>query len=136
MNAEILIVDDSPVMRELCLRQVEKLGYTAVTVCNGLEALAAWQSADFSLILMDVQMPEMDGLQATREIREREAALGRHIPIVALTGFSDRATCLAAGMDEFMAKPLSLKQLSETLQSYLPAKALSQAIGGWSPPSR
>ena len=128
MNAEILIVDDSPVMRELCLRQVEKLGYTAVTVCDGLEALAAWEAADFSLILMDVQMPKMDGLDATRLIRERECAGGKHIPIVALTGFSDRATCLAAGMDDFMAKPLSLKQLSETLQSWLPTRALTESI--------
>jgi two-component system sensor histidine kinase/response regulator len=85
---------------------------------NGEEALAAIERENFELILMDVQMPKMDGFQATRLIRAKEAETGLHLPIIAMTAHAmkgDREKCLAVGMDDYIAKPLNVKQLSETI---------------------
>jgi two-component system, sensor histidine kinase and response regulator len=81
---------------------------------NGAEAVTRWREADFDLILMDVQMPELDGLEATRQIRQEEQTTGRHVPIVAVTAHSmtgDRERCLQAGMDDYLSKPIQRQEL-------------------------
>jgi len=91
-------------------------------VANGLEALAAVDKESFDLILMDVQMPEMDGLEATAAIREREKSTGIHRPVIALTAHAmkgDRERCLAAGMDGYLAKPIRPQELDELLETYV-----------------
>ena len=95
-----------------------------MTVDNGLQALRAFDEGGFDLVLMDVQMPEFDGLEATAEIRKREAARGQgeRIPIVALTASAlpaDEGRCQAAGMDDFLAKPITLQSLGRALGTWL-----------------
>jgi CheY-like chemotaxis protein len=93
------------------------MGHRITLAKNGLEALEQWRHGGFDLILMDVQMPEMNGLQATTQIR-REEAVGVHVPIVAMTASAmseERDRCLAAGMDDFMSKPVSYKVIEEMI---------------------
>ncbi|RMI05120.1 MAG: response regulator, partial [Calditrichaeota bacterium] len=95
-------------------RLLEKMGHTVTLAGDGKAAVETWQQQPFDLILMDIQMPGMDGFQATRLIREREKATGEHIPIIALTahatkGYQER--CLAAGMDGYVSKPVRRKEL-------------------------
>ncbi len=129
----ILIAEDNAVMQELALRQVQRLGLTADLVSNGREALEASRSAFYSLILMDCQMPEMDGYEATVSIRKEEAARGGHIPIIAMTASAmkgDRENCIAAGMDDYMSKPVSQEQLYRLLEKWLPSSINgAEAIG-------
>jgi PAS domain S-box-containing protein len=119
----ILIAEDNAVMQELALRQVQRLGLEADLVSNGKEALAASRSTSYSLILMDCQMPEMDGYEATLLIRQEEAARGGHIPIIAMTASAmkgDRENCIAAGMDDYLSKPVGQEQLYRLLEKWLP----------------
>jgi CheY-like chemotaxis protein len=99
---------------------LEKLGHEVVTVPNGRSAVEQAFSQSFDLILMDVQMPELDGLSATREIRRLERAEGRHRPIVAMTANAmkgDRENCIEAGMDDYIAKPIRMQALSEAISN-------------------
>ncbi len=110
----VLLVEDNLVNQKVAMRQLEKLGYTAKLASNGREAVGAALSGRYALILMDCQMPEMDGYEATRIIRTAEAASGRHTPIVAMTANAmegDRDVCLIAGMDDYVAKPLRIDDL-------------------------
>ena len=94
-----------------------KMGHRITLATNGLEALEQWRQSDFDLILMDVQMPEMTGLQATMQIR-REEATGAHVPIVAMTASAmseERERCLAAGMDDFISKPVSYQVIEQMI---------------------
>ncbi|MBB6093292.1 signal transduction histidine kinase/CheY-like chemotaxis protein [Povalibacter uvarum] len=120
-HARILLAEDNLVNEKVALRTLERLGYSAHAVRNGMDAVAAWASGSFELILMDCQMPELDGYEATREIRRREA--GRtHIPIVALTANAmkdDDRKCIEAGMDDYLTKPLDRNLLSQCLQRHL-----------------
>lgn len=112
----ILVAEDNPVNQRLALRLLEKEGHHVVLAGNGLEALAEWRRQAFDLILMDVQMPVMDGYAATREIRRAESASQTHVPIVALTAHAmtaDREQCLNAGMDDFLTKPFQKSALTE-----------------------
>jgi two-component system sensor histidine kinase/response regulator len=96
-----------------------KMGHRITLATNGLEAVEQWRQSEFDLILMDVQMPEMNGLLATRQIR-REEALGIHVPIVAMTASAmseDRDRCLAAGMDDFISKPVSYQVIEEMISA-------------------
>ncbi len=98
---------------------LEKGGHTVVVAANGREALAASEKEAFDLVLMDVQMPEMDGFEATAALRERERANGAHVPIVALTAHAMRADeerCLRAGMDAYVSKPIHPAMLLETIE--------------------
>ena len=116
----ILLAEDNRVIRTLAVRMVEKRGHRVTAVENGLEACGAVELESFDLVLMDVQMPEMDGLEAARTIRERERVTGRHLPIVALTASAmkgDRELCLAAGMDAYVSKPLKPGELFRTIES-------------------
>ena len=110
----VLVVDDNPVNRSVAAGMLERQGHRVVLASNGREAVAAARGQRFDLILMDLQMPELDGLAATARIREAERNLGRRTPIVAMTARAaedDRARCLAAGMDDYVSKPVSRHQL-------------------------
>jgi signal transduction histidine kinase/DNA-binding response OmpR family regulator len=120
----VLVVEDNQVNQRLAVRQLERLGFDAVTVGNGREAVEAETREHFDLIFMDVQMPVMDGFEAAAEIRRREIRSRRHVPIVAMTANAlneDRDACLAAGMDDYVSKPVSLANLRAVIVRWLPA---------------
>jgi CheY-like chemotaxis protein len=112
------VAEDNLINQKLVVRLLQKQGHTSVVANNGREAVETWERQPFDAILMDMMMPEMDGLEATLEIRAREQAIGRHIPIIAVTANAmagDREKCLAAGMDEYLPKPVEVTRLYETL---------------------
>jgi two-component system, sensor histidine kinase and response regulator len=115
----VLLVEDNPVNRKLAVHVLEKDGHSVVAAENGEAALAALESAAFDLVLMDVQMPRMDGIEATRAIRDKERTTGEHVPIIALTAHAmagDRERCLQAGMDGYLIKPIRPATLLEAIQ--------------------
>ncbi len=123
-SPKILVVEDTMTNRKVIVRLLEKLGYRSDAVANGKEALQALSMTSYDGVLMDIQMPEMDGLEATRRIRERERRSGVHVPIVALTAHvtqDDRDRCLAAGMDGYLPKPVRPRQLAEALERMVPS---------------
>jgi PAS domain S-box-containing protein len=114
----ILIAEDNLVNQRVAIYMLEKQGHQVTGAMNGEEALAALEKENFELVLMDVQMPKMDGFQATKQIREKEKESGLHLPIIAMTAHAmkgDREKCLAVGMDDYISKPLNVKQLAETI---------------------
>lgn len=116
----ILVAEDNSVNQKLMQSLLTKWGHTCVIANNGRDALAALQQQPFDLILMDVQMPEMNGLEATAAIREQEKTDGGHIPIIALTAHAmkgDRERCLQAGMDSYIAKPIQARALFQTIEN-------------------
>ncbi len=122
----ILVAEDHPVNRKLVTKLLEKRGLIAVLAANGNEVIEALDSDTFDLILMDVQMPGMDGLQTTAVIREREKATGGRIPILAMTAHAmkqDRDRCLEAGMDAYVSKPVSPADLYREIEELLSAPA-------------
>jgi len=125
---QILLAEDNAVNQTLALRLLEKRGHTVVATANGRQAAEALEKKRFDLVLMDVQMPVMDGFQATAAIREREKGTGLHVPIIAMTAHSmtgDRERCLAAGMDGYVSKPIQSKELFEVIEkSVAPAENL------------
>jgi two-component system, sensor histidine kinase and response regulator len=117
LSLRILLAEDNLVNQKVAMGMLGKMGHVITLATNGLEALEQWRQGDFDLILMDVQMPEMNGLQATLQIR-REEAIGTHVPIVAMTASAmseDRDRCLAAGMDDFISKPVSYKGIEQMI---------------------
>jgi signal transduction histidine kinase/CheY-like chemotaxis protein len=117
----ILLTEDNLVNRRVALRILEKAGHTVAVAENGKAALRMLEEQTFDLILMDVQMPEMGGFEATALIREKERRTGRHIPIVAMTAHAmagDRERCLAAGMDDYLSKPVAASSLLEMVAQY------------------
>jgi signal transduction histidine kinase/DNA-binding response OmpR family regulator len=117
----VLLAEDNAVNQRVALRLMEKHGYTVVVANNGREAVAILAHEAFKLILMDVQMPEMDGFKATAEIREQEKATGRHLPIIAMTAHAmqgDEERCRAAGMDAYISKPIKSAELLGLLDKY------------------
>jgi two-component system sensor histidine kinase/response regulator len=126
LSARILLVEDNPVNEELATHMLQHLGCSCKVAHHGREALIAVERESFDAVLMDCQMPEMDGFEATAAIRVREASQGadRRLPIIALTAGAvegDRDKCLAAGMNDYLSKPFSLDQLERTLRRWLPA---------------
>jgi two-component system, sensor histidine kinase and response regulator len=110
----ILLAEDNAVNRELAVRILSKRGHIVTTAANGRRALEAFESRRFDVILMDMQMPEMDGIETTAAIRAKERTTGEHIPIIALTAHArqgDRDRCIAAGMDGYVAKPMRAEEL-------------------------
>jgi signal transduction histidine kinase/ActR/RegA family two-component response regulator len=123
-RSRILLAEDNPVNQKLAVRLLEKQGHTVATAVNGREVLAALEGGTFDLVLMDVQMPEMDGLAAAAAIRQREEATGGHLPIVAITAYAmqgDRDRCLAAGMDGYVGKPFRPAELYAAIETALAA---------------
>jgi signal transduction histidine kinase/CheY-like chemotaxis protein/HPt (histidine-containing phosphotransfer) domain-containing protein len=122
-SLNILLAEDNIVNQRVAVSILEKRGHVVQPVNNGKEALAALACEHFDIVLMDVQMPEMDGLEATAAIREMEQHSGRHIPIIAMTAHAmkgDRERCLEAGMDDYLAKPVDAKALMEVLRRWSP----------------
>ena len=114
----VLVAEDNAVNQQVAVGMLEREGHRPAVAANGREALALLEREPFDLILMDVQMPELDGLETAAAIREREKVTGGHVPIVAVTAHAmrgDAERCLAAGMDAYLTKPLELRQLRATL---------------------
>ncbi|MDX2153424.1 MAG: ATP-binding protein [Bryobacteraceae bacterium] len=119
-SLQVLVVEDNLVNQRVITALLKKNGYAFTVACNGVEALAALEQGEFGLVLMDVQMPVMDGLEATRRIRQR--ARWRHLPVVAMTAHAmtgDRDRCLQSGMNAYLAKPVNAAQLMGMVDSYL-----------------
>ena len=122
-KSRLLIAEDNPINQKLLKRILEKQGYTVDLASNGREAVQKWSNGAYDLILMDCQMPEMDGYEATREIRAKESSQ-THIPIIAVTAntmVGDREKCLAAGMDGFVPKPIETNLLAKAIAAVMAA---------------
>jgi signal transduction histidine kinase/DNA-binding response OmpR family regulator len=120
----ILLAEDNMVNQKLAVRLLEKRGHSVTVAANGKSAIERWQSEQFDLVLMDVQMPEMDGMEATAEIRRREAEMmtGKRIPIIAMTAHAmtgDREKCLGAGMDGYISKPIKAEEMMKEIEGRL-----------------
>jgi CheY-like chemotaxis protein len=117
----VLVAEDNLVSQQLAVRLLEKHGHTVEVAANGQKALAALEKGSFDVVLMDVQMPEVDGFQATAAIREREKTTGKHLRIIAMTAHAmegAREECLAAGMDGYISKPIQLKEMLEAIEEH------------------
>ena len=129
----VLLVEDNSVNQMVGVRMLEKLGCTTSLAVNGKDALVQLAEHDFDVVLMDVQMPEMDGLTATRHIRSAETAGNRHIPIVAMTARAmqgDREMCFAAGMDSYITKPINRQELEAVLKQLVPTAKRTVSLAG------
>lgn len=121
MTMRILVAEDDATIRHMMVTILSRQGLECVAVENGRQAVEAWERDHFDLIVMDVQMPGMDGLNATRIIREKEAARGKRTTIIATTAFAlqgDEEMCLEAGMDEYLSKPLNLEILIGLIEKH------------------
>jgi len=121
-NLRILLAEDNAINQKIARSVLEKRGYSVTLAMNGRQALEQWEQHSFDVILMDVQMPEMDGFEATGLIRQRERISGQHIPIIALTAHAlkgDEERCLSAGMDSYVTKPIQPQQLFQAIESVL-----------------
>ena len=130
-SLRVLLAEDNPVNQTLATRILEKLGHKVHVANNGKEAFERAQAEDFDVIIMDVQMPEMDGLEATTAIRTAEATTGKHVPILAMTAHAmkgDRERCLSAGMDGYLSKPIQIEELQEAITHIEHAAATSEPI--------
>jgi CheY-like chemotaxis protein len=118
----VLVAEDNVVNQMVALKILDKLGCLGEAVSNGQEALDALERGGYDLVLMDIQMPEMDGIAATQAIRERESASGAHIPIIAMTAHAmagDRERCLESGMDDYVSKPVRAPELAEKIDKVI-----------------
>jgi CheY-like chemotaxis protein len=118
----VLLAEDHHINQKVAARMVEKLGHHATVVGDGAQALAALDVARFDVVLMDIQMPVMDGFQAVATLRERELSTAAHLPVIALTAHAmkgDRERCLEAGFDGYVSKPLQAKELSDVLENLM-----------------
>lgn len=121
----ILLAEDNPVNQKVAIHLLQKKGHRVTVAENGRQALEILEKEKFDLVLMDVQMPEMDGFEATRQIRQREQSSGEHLPVVAMTAHAmkgDREKCLEAGMDDYVAKPLYPEELYRVIERALARK--------------
>ncbi|HET9836898.1 MAG TPA: two-component regulator propeller domain-containing protein [Candidatus Angelobacter sp.] len=129
-HLNILLAEDNVVNRALAVGLLEKMGHRVTVAENGREALELLERTTFDVVLMDVQMPEMDGYSATRELRQREQGRQRHIPVIAITAHAmkgDREACIEAGMDGYIAKPIHRAELQKVIED---AVRVSEAISG------
>ncbi len=129
-SLQILLAEDNPVNQSVAVRTLQRLGHSVVVANNGRDALSLLQTAKYDLVLMDIQMPEMDGFTATQEIRKLEKRTGNHLPIIALTAHAmkgDRERCLEAGMDGYVAKPITARELTQVIAAVRPPHAMPNA---------
>ena len=129
-SLRVLLAEDNPVNQTLAMRILEKLGHKVEIVNNGKEAVERAEAEQFDLILMDVQMPGMDGLEATTAIRAAEADSGKHVPIVAMTAHAmkgDREMCLSAGMDAYLSKPIRIDELKRAISGTEQARSTGRS---------
>jgi CheY-like chemotaxis protein len=129
----VLLAEDNTVNQTLAVRLLGKRGHSVVVAANGRKALEALHQQEFDVVLMDIQMPEMDGFEATATLREEEKRTGRHMPIIAMTAHAmkgDREQCLARGMDGYVSKPIQGEDLFAAIETAVPVQA-----GGPSPES-
>ena len=127
----ILVAEDTTINQMVARRMLERIGCHVDVVSNGREALDALASIPYALVLMDVQMPEMDGFEATAQIRQREGLSGLHTPIVAMTANAmkgDRERALAAGMDDYVSKPIRLGDLEVVVQRWVPLEPAAESV--------
>lgn len=116
----ILVVDDDAVMRNIFSVMLRRAGFEVDVAEDGRVGVEMWEQAKYDLVLMDVQMPRMNGLEATLSIREKERFQGEHTPIIAVTAYAlekDKAECLAAGMDAYLSKPIDFKKCIEIIHT-------------------
>jgi CheY-like chemotaxis protein len=122
----ILVAEDYPINQQVAQLYLDELGFASHIVSNGKEAVDALARGSYALVLMDCQMPEMDGYAASRAIREAETLTGKNVPIVAMTAHAmggDRENCLAAGMDDYLTKPVEPEELRKIIEKWLPLPA-------------
>jgi CheY-like chemotaxis protein len=127
----ILVTEDNEVSRSLAGRLLAKEGHTVTAARTGMEALNLYEHGVFDLILMDIQMPDMDGFQVTAEIRQRERMTGEHIPIIAVTAHAirgDRERCLDAGMDEYLSKPIRPGELTAVIRKVSTSRTRQRSL--------
>jgi len=138
-SLRVLLCEDNPVNQKLAIGLLEKAGHHVTLATTGREGLTAWEAAGadgFDIVLMDVQMPEMDGTEATAAIREREETCGRHVPIIAMTAHAmrgDKERCLASGMDGYVSKPIHKAELFAEIERCLAEKERSTTMTENSP---
>jgi two-component system sensor histidine kinase/response regulator len=121
-RSRVMLVEDNAVNQTLAVRLLEKRGYSVLVANNGAEAIKAFENNQFDVVLMDIQMPVMDGFEATAAIRAKEKLTGGHIPIIAMTAHAlkgDQERCVAAGMDAYVSKPIRTSELFSTIESML-----------------
>ena len=122
-RVHILLAEDNPVNQHVALKMLEKMGYRTHAVANGAEAIAALKAFSYDLVIMDCQMPKLDGYETTRQIRDPESTVrNRRIPIIALTAHAmkgDQERCINAGMDDYLAKPVKPDELERVLEKWL-----------------
>jgi CheY-like chemotaxis protein len=121
----VLVVEDNLINQKVAVRMLERLGHVSQVAGNGVEGLAALAAQPYDIVFMDCQMPEMDGFEATRTLRDLEKATGRHTPVIALTANvmnEEREQCRRAGMDDFLAKPVRYEDLSAVIDRWRPAE--------------
>lgn len=118
----ILLAEDNPINSKVALAMLGKMGHHVISAVNGMEVVARYDSDKFDLVFMDIQMPEMDGLEAASKIRQQERTLGTHVPIIAMTANAmsgDREAYIRAGMDDYISKPISRKELETVIARVL-----------------
>jgi CheY-like chemotaxis protein/HPt (histidine-containing phosphotransfer) domain-containing protein len=135
-SLNVLLAEDNEVNQRVAMRILEKRGHRVVVAGNGLQALNALRDMEYDLVLMDVQMPEMDGLEATVALRSLESGTERHQPVIAMTALvmqGDRERCLAAGMDGYLTKPIRPRALEDVLDQYVALKRRSATAAAEAP---
>lgn len=120
---KILLFEDNELNQKFANAVIKRLGHTVDIANNGIVGIQKYQESEYDLILMDIQMPDMNGIEATRAIRKLEENTGKHIPIIAITAFAlehDKRNCFEAGMDEFLPKPFLLADLDNKIKLFFP----------------
>lgn len=118
---KVLVAEDDPVMREMMGALLSRRGVPCTLAENGERVVHAWETGEFDIIFMDVQMPYMDGLEASRIIREKESVRGGHVPIIAMTAHTmpeDKKECADAGMDDYISKPIVFDEFFSLMERY------------------